>query len=803
MSEARPPAGATPGTAPDDEGPAAAEPPAAPAAAEPEPQAAPAGTSAAKAAQAQARAAEPASGTAAGAKAARVKDLDEEAGKTLGDQVASAFTDWDRVTHVTVNGTVDARGGVIGSSSGWQSPGTPARKARSGMIPDEELSDLRDHFVHPPEYWAAAESLERDHIVILTGPGGIGKRSSALCLLREAGAGPLEVLAPTSTLSYLMDHDFARGHGYLVEDWQDAASKDAAGDFAWRVLSNQVRDAEAHLVITAATANIVRSVTRFAWQAPPATATLAAYAAGIDEEVVARVAGKLPGAGSYPVGSIASIGRRLAGGADAAAIIEELSSNPERFTTEWLSAPERAERDFQEVITLCFAVGQSRRIYDVMFGRLEDTLQAEGLLPEPEDDHARKERDGDAAGRDNGPPRPSGLLQARAGGRRAEGLLARETVSEGGISWELVRFRDEASHRQALEDLWHDFDMTLWGAVRAWLHELIGDTDGTIRRDAGIQVSVARGLALLAPVALAEVEECYLHPWAVGQRGWPGQLTAIYALWWMVQDDSLAPIALRIATTWVNSGDVAAHWTAAVALSGQLGALYPVEAARRLWHLVGQWKDVPTRALVALARLFATLARQGDGQDACQVLELLRDRAGSGTGLAGASLAATGIAATDPGDAGTPGRRPDSWREDRRNRERARLAILKVLSISDPGARQPSISSFVVARPDHLPLVAQLWAEVLRNRPCRLLAIVALLEATRGFKYVCDDPEGAARDLGNALSEALPGPERERLIVEFSNVRKFSKRPEGETTAIVKALLSAIEQLESTEGTAR
>jgi hypothetical protein len=76
---------------------------------------------------------------------------------------------------------------------------------------------------------------------------------------------------------------------------------------------------------------------------------------------------------------------------------------------------------------------------------------------------------------------------------------------------------------------------------------------------------------------------------------------------------------------------------------------------------------------------------------------------------------------------------------------------------------------------------------------------LALLEAVKGFKYVCDDPEAAARNLGNALSDALPGPERERLSVEFSNIHKYSKRSEADTAALVEALLSAIEQLKPRE----
>ncbi len=264
----------------------------------------------------------------------------------------------------------------------------------------------------------------------------------------------------------------------------------------------------------------------------------------------------------------------------------------------------------------------------------------------------------------------------------------------------------------------------------------------------------------------------------------------MYVLWWMAMDGPLAPIALRIATSWADSGDPECQWTAAFALSGQLGAIYPVDAARRLWHLIGQWKDIPVHAIVALANLFATLAGQGEDADAYPVLELLRERMHPAARRRG-----------DLSEADDEPRQPSaSWRDDRRNRERALLSVLAVLACRDPRTKQPVVTTFVQAMPQYLPLIAELWAGVLCSPPHRRRALVALLAALRGFKNVSDEPEKAAHALGDALSEALPPVEHQPLITDFANIHKHSKRSRAETAATVQALLKAIEHLKPSQG---
>jgi hypothetical protein len=698
-------------------------------------------------------------------------DSDQHVTRDAQEQLSSLLGSY---FHANIfNGPMDASNATFGTSggSGREDGG---RRARTGRLSDEETSALCEHFAEPPSFPAAVVALERDRVVALGGAGGLGKRTSAVHLLLSAGAAPLEVVSPTLSLEELSKHDFEVGHGYLVEDWQLAPGADVS-DFSWRVFRDHVSDAKAYLVITGGIGQGGRSVERFAWQPPSTAQVLAAYTAGTEAAGrIAEVAEKVPD--TCGMGDLAVIGRRLAKGEDPAKILEELSHDPGRRVREWLSAEIRTDDEIQLIVTLSFAAGQSQRIFEAMRSRLESTLRGVGLLPDPEDEK-EEASEGD---RDRIAPRPRGLSASRTR-RQPNELMERK---DGRVHF---RGRDAGyqyrTHRHALQELWAEYDMTFWVAVREWLTELIGDT--AIH---DVQVSVAMGLTVLAYTALDEVEDSYLHSWAAGEQTWSGQCTAVYVLWLMSRDDTLAPIALRIATSWVNSGDPVCQWTAAAALSGELGVVYPAEAASRLWHLVGQWKDVPAKAVVALGGLFATLVREAEGQDAYRVLESLRERLDR----------ASHPAAED----GAPGQPSVSWRDDRKNRERARLCIVEVLAARDPKTKQPSITLLLNARPEHLKLVAGLWATVLCHRPYRGRALKTLLDAVRGFEHVSDDPQAAARALGDALSEALDPDEHEPLNRDFTNTLARSKRPETDTTATVQALLDALKHLEPTERTA-
>ena len=668
-----------------------------------------------------------------------------------------------------LNGPINAPNASFGSA-GSQREDAAGVRTRTGRITDDEMATACEHFAKPPKFREAAQALEHDRIVVLSGPSGLGKRTAAIRLLLDAGAEALEVISPTLTLEELSKHELTSGHGYLVEDWQQALRTDGTGDYNWRVLRDHVSDSTALLVITTSASKARQCVTHCPWAAPSAAEVLAVYLSGGDngtpDDLIRQITEKIPP--GYPeafgIGSVAAIGRKLAGSGNSPETLEQilhdLSSDPERYVSEWLSAEERTDEEIQRVTALCFAASHSERIYEFMHMRLEETLKDRKLVK----------------GKTDG-----GLGRART--RRSMGIIERKAG--------VVQFQGEAEwqqyqhHRHAVQELWRCYDMNFWLAVHEWLAELIEDT--TLD---DVHVSVAVGLTMLAYTALEEVEHSYLHLWATGERGWPGQRTAVYVLSLMSRDNDLSPVALRIATDWVNSGDSASQWTAAAALSGELGAAYPDTAAARLWHLIGQGPDVPTKAVIALASLFATLVKKENGREAHQVLRLLQDR------LERARVGRrSGQDRDGAAENSVPGTPPTGWREHRKNEERALISIVEVLSIRDPLTKQPSITSFLHARSQHLELVAQLSAVVIENHVYRKRALTALLDVVRGFEYVSDDPEEEARTLGDALTKAVPEAAHRKLSTDFTNLVARVTRPGIDKAATVTALLNALEHL--------
>lgn len=397
-----------------------------------------------------------------------------------------------------LNGPTDASSAAFGLAGGGPEDSTGVR-SRTGRITDDEVTAACEHFAEPPKFREAAQALEHDRMVVLSGPSGLGKRTAAIRLLLDAGAEALEVISPTLTLEELSKQKLMSGHGYLVEDWQQALRTDGTGDYNWRVLRDHIGDSTALLVITTVASKARQCVTHCPWAAPEAADVLAVYLSGGDtgtaDDFIRQVTEKIPP--GYPeafgIESVAAIGRKLAGSGNSAETLEQilrdLSSDPERYVSEWLSAEERTDEDIQRVTALCFAASHSERIYELMHMRLEATLKERKLVKSSSDGGLSSTRT----------RRPMGIIERKAG---------------------IVRFQGEAEwqqyqhHRHTVQELWRCYDMNFWLAVHEWLAELIEDT--TLD---DVHVSVAVGLKMLAYTALEEVEHSYLHLWVSAPVG--------------------------------------------------------------------------------------------------------------------------------------------------------------------------------------------------------------------------------------------------------------------------------------------
>ncbi|MFD2417631.1 hypothetical protein [Amycolatopsis pigmentata] len=564
-------------------------------------------------------------------------------------------------------------------------------RRETGQLGRGELSAVTGHYVRPPGFDAARRWLCDEHVVVLEGTAGTGKRAGAIALLREVADGPVIALSPMVSPHDLAEGDYRPGWGYLVAGHASPATEVESGSL-WRSVRETVREAGAFLVVTVTPGVAsIESVRRVAWRRPPLPEVLRACLGGaIDDDMVREATES--GSADYVMTNVAEVARRIADGADPATAIQECDLAPDDRVRAWFDGnPSR--RDVLDVTALAFFPGATERSFESRLSKLAAAL--EGTLPTGE------------ASRDNGADK---LPQGRTRCRSAHGLITVGRVSTGRGSRCAVLFKAPGYRRRVIAELWTRYPTDFWDAVKAWLDGLVATGD---------DLPVAAGLALLAEVSLDEVEDSYLDPWADGQLGPRGRKVAAYVLWMMCFGVSLAPEALRIADRWTGSGSEDQRHTAAIALSGELGVRFPVEAAGRLWRLVVAGVDDESFAMEALGRLFVTLV-DTEGGDA--VLSEL-DRA-----LAAAN---------------------DMW-----SRTLALKATLSVLSV--PG-RRCSLAALALLReqPAHTALVGRLWAAVVRSRAHRENALAALGRALAALPV----SPASTRDvtaLGRAIAEALP-----------------------------------------------
>jgi hypothetical protein len=622
---------------------------------------------------------------------------------------------------------ISAPGSVFGSVD------SAARGRRFG--PDTGKIDARDahhaldHYVPPPCQERVEKSLRDDHVVVIEGLRGSGKRAGALSMLRGRTAGPLVALSPVITPSELAEREYERDHGYLVVDMVDTA-KEADTDFVWAAVRDVVRDAGAFLVITrtAAVPEASGSVRHVFWERSDVETVLRAHL-GEDSDAVSELVAAVPE--DCPMGDLADVAARVAAGDSVQEALRHLDIASAQTVREWFEQP-RTRKEIVEIAALAFITGVSEREYESRLARLEAELEV--LLPLPEQEPVE------------GGTEPV-LEQSRAGRLGQTSLMKTETVIWEQTAVRVLDFKDPGYRLCVLAELNRRMPTPFWDAVRAWIHQIVGE---------GVDFDVALGLALLAETDAGEVEQSYLEPWSRGELDDEGRDTAAIVLWLMCFDEATVPVALRVVRGWALFGTREQRLTAALALSGELAARFPTEAVRRVWKLLERSTEADDEAYVrAFAVLFATLVHETDN-----------------------GATALGLLARVLDDFEV---RPPRMRR----RELVLRSVLAVLTVHGGPEHQMVICHFIRKRPDRLGLVARLWAAVLRNRIHRRAAVLALLRCTDLLT-----PE-ETRGLGEALADAMPPDELIPLHESLVVVRRRGKRSDQD--ALIDVLLGTLQ----------
>jgi hypothetical protein len=650
-----------------------------------------------------------------------------------------AATNWDTETVNYVENQMPSTMTIDTAIFGIHNGSVPRRTRATGRVMEGDIAEATTAYEPPDCYPEAESALRKDYAVVLSGPPGVGKRTAAFVLLRAVETGELVLLSPQVSIGELADRRYDKGTGYAVID--HIVDRNAGeSEFSWRVLRERLAAAGSYLVLTTTTEPpaATDAVRRVQWAQPDVEFVLrrrmATQLAGDDW---ATLTGLL--AGTTRIRDVVRLAERLDNGEPLETAVDHFDQTSRTAVSEWFNQ-EPSRRQITEVATLAFAHGSGDRTFESMLTAFERKLQVH--MPEPESTEEV--------------PSETSLPQRRRCLTGQGSLIVRRTVpSDLGPHGELV-FASPGYYRHVLGQLWDRMEVAFWDAVRDWL-------DDTVTVDS---LRVALGLARLAEISFDEVL-ALLERWSAGSRGIAGQGVSIRVLSWMALDE-LAPVALLTATRWINSGDAARRWTAAVALGADLGVRYPHDAFNRLWQLCTQAHTTTGDASVALAHLFVTLVRETP--DAGIVLTNLAEKLGRFSRPSGnVKMHAVAVA-----------------------------AVLAVLRAHDPVSNRRSFLLYLEQFPERTDTVARLWAAVLRNRPTRLRAIEALQAALKDLaEHGGERPADHVRRLGAALAAAMTAADRAQLQLDMRRVADRRDAIGGEAlAALLSALLKALDRSE-------
>ena len=709
------------------------------------------------------------------------RDTEEPTAAPPGDKSAREDGDADnedtqavrarQSAYTTINGNIRAEHAVFGVFNGHAE--RPHRV--TGTIKASEVERQLRHYQVPERFGDAEAVLRGCHVVALSGLEGIGKRTTAIKLLVDLGCSRLTSVSPALALSQVLNTvTFERGQGYLICDHVGDGSEAGVHVHDLELLSARVEKAGAHLVVTGTPPFLVeRALPDFAVRitAPDHRALLLRCLEGAD---------LAPGVEARALDSVARLRRprevvRLAAGLreDPERALDALQHTARDQVDRWLDGEPTTE-DVFSVATLALIGPQPQPTHELLHQLLLGHTR-----PAPAEGAA-------APG-----PLP-GEWAVKRRNRSHELMTAEADEADGSGSGRQIRFRSPELREITLAALHEEFGYSLWEPVRRFLRGLAA-LDLRIEIEGGI----AYGLARLALADFTDVRLGLLEHWAGGRAG--ERSTAAMVLWFMGDDDHLAPLALRTAFEWGSGRGLPHAITSAMALGGPLGLRYPVESMRRLCFLALRAKRIAAVARTSLQFLFATAVKEGS-ENADEVLLLVgeehrraitKDR---GTGAAEAPGA--------PEVDGSDEQYEHGW--SHRVVRAARSMVVSVLSTTQPDSGDPATAQILrfsaeqvvsvgegTDQPDGVTLLGGLWADVLCSAPHRAEAIEALCRTLRALEGDRSAHTAVAR-LGAVINQRMPPAHRALRLAELVRAMesdRFGRRP---PKVLVSTLLAAI-----------
>jgi hypothetical protein len=663
-----------------------------------------------------------------------------------GDVDRDGYTSGDQGFTVINNFYAEVGAGTVGVSGGGSSAGRVVRRETGVLVAADIRSALR-YYLQPEPFSRAREVFMAQHMVVLAGPEGCGKKAGTLELARTAcpDAESYTVFPPTRSLPDLAGYkNYRRSQVYLLHDWVPvSADSGSAARYDLSQLTVRLAAAGAYMAITFegdARLRLMLGDLCVPWSHPDPVMLLdhcthAPPDLRLSEDEQQQLRARAAEIRSPRL--IVRLAEAAAGGL-AAALAEAGESENSAVATWFGSRP--ARRKVWPVTALAFLSGVSERRFERQLAVLIPT-RAPGSAAAPSTGQR------DVPGDDDPFPQTQWDLVNDAG--IGEFITAHDPAAPVG-SEHRPSFRTGSCRLQVMTELNRRFGDELWGPVRDWLWALADQPFGEAQMAAGY------GLALLARSALEEVEASYLTQWSAGNM--KNRLMAVSVLWSMAEDDQLAPAALRIAVGWVRNQGQERAITAALALGGPLGYRYPSEAMRWLWGLAHRGQRISWVARRAIGHLYTveSEAELDKGIVVRFALQKIRPILEAG------SLSPV------------------------HERRAALAAATSILGARQVSTGIPAAANVLRTRPADVRPLGELWAAALNSVPYRLDAVRALHAALTALAAGPDSAELASR-LGTAI---LP-----RLTPRTTDVLEMAlpdpDRAEETSAAVVAAFLGA------------
>ena len=481
--------------------------------------------------------------------------------------VASVYIYDNRSYGVYAEGKITARE-VAGHdktvTSGAKPSGQAARTVSVVAVAVRDRERLAQVDVSAGRRDWAARVLERERVVILHGPGGVGKGTAGLWLLGFDH----EVLSvdPSVTARDLTDFSRTLPYGkkrrYLVEALPPATAAQLSG-FVVRAAARDLEAGNSYLVITVddripLSPELAGYVV--AWpDRPDTTLALRAHldyylgdeAAAMEDryDLTHLNAGLLTRA----MRSVDEVARTVAEGFRESrpfdSLLNDLGFGAADRVAEWFAAQQRGPADLGFLLAAAVLGGcpystvsrHARRLEELIAGasRIRISRQPEPLRP-------RSQR----------------LQETMA--VLKPGFVETEY---GQSAAEIVELENRWLVQGVLSTVWHEYDL-LAGALLHWLQETGDDPDP------GVRIRAASAAGWLSQHEFAALRQQLFLPWARGSSA--AARAAADALGLAAWQDSTAPQALALLSVWAwQDSDYDLWWTAAVAYGGEAGVRYP------------------------------------------------------------------------------------------------------------------------------------------------------------------------------------------------------------------------------------